>query len=100
MVGAAAKEKDKRIHFTFLWHMCTSELPLYKVSFLDFPGGAMGRNLPANSGDTGLIPSLDDPICGRATKTCVPQILSPRNLEPVLRKRSHRNEKPMYGREE
>ena len=65
----------------------------------------MGRNLPANSGDTGLIlslgiPSLDDPICGRATKTCVPQILSPRDLEPVLCKRSHRNEKLMYGKEE
>ena len=51
----------------------------------------MGRNLPASAGDTGLIPSLgipslDDPICGRATKTCASQILSPCNLEPVLHK--------------
>ena len=65
----------------------------------------MGRNLPASAGDTGLIPSLgipslDDPIYSRVTETCAPQILSPRNLEPVLRKRSHHNEKPMYSKEE
>ena len=65
----------------------------------------MGRNLPASAGDTGLIPSLgipslDDPICGRATKTCASQILSPCNLEPVLHKGSHRNKKPAYRKQE
>ena len=32
-----------------------------------FPGGAVVENLPANAGDTGLNPGLEDPTCRRAT---------------------------------
>ena len=35
---------------------------------LDFPIGAMDKNLPANAGDTGSILGLEDSICCRATK--------------------------------
>ena len=34
----------------------------------DFPGGAVVKNPPANAGDTGSSPSLEDPTCRRATK--------------------------------
>ena len=34
---------------------------------LDFPGGAV-VNPPANAGDTGSSPGLEDPTCRRATK--------------------------------
>ena len=34
----------------------------------DFPGGTVVENLPANAGDTGLIPGLEDPTCHGATK--------------------------------
>ena len=27
-----------------------------------FPGGLVGKNLPANAGDTGLIPGWEDPL--------------------------------------
>ena len=50
----------------------------------------------------------EDPTCRGATKpvrhnycACVPQLLKPARLEPVLRnKRSHCNEKPAYYNEE
>ena len=29
---------------------------------LGFPGGSVVKNLPANAGDTGLIPGLEDPL--------------------------------------
>ena len=34
----------------------------------DFPGGAVVKNLPANGGDSGLIPVWEDPTCHGATK--------------------------------
>ena len=37
----------------------------------DFPGGAVVKNLPANTGDTGSIPGPEgpeDPTCHGATK--------------------------------
>ena len=34
----------------------------------DFPGGAVVKNPPANAGDTGSIPDLEDPTCHGATK--------------------------------
>ena len=58
----------------------------------------MVKNLPANAGDTGLIPGLRrshilGSLCSRARE---PE-LSPSALEPVLHsKRSHRNEKQMH----
>ena len=30
-----------------------------KYRFLDFPGGTVGQNPPANTGDTGSIPGLE-----------------------------------------
>ena len=29
---------------------------------MDFPGGSVVKNLPANSGDVGLIPGEEDPL--------------------------------------
>ena len=42
-----------------------------KKTQLDVPGGPMVRNLPANAGDTGLIPGPLSP-CITATEACVP----------------------------
>ena len=61
----------------------------------------------------------EDPTCRGATKpmrhnywacalepvshnywACVPQLLKPARLEPMLHKRSHRNEKPAHRNEE
>ena len=42
---------------------------------LDFPGGAVDRNLPANAGVTGFIPGLI--LWPQATKVGGPQLLSP-----------------------
>ena len=79
---------------------------------MDFSGGAVVGNLPANAGDMGLI--LD---AGRShmpqsnkfrapqllilrSRACEPQLLKPVFLEPVLHnRRSHRNEKPVQGSE-
>ena len=45
------------------WFMCiisnhhsNSEIGTINIYHRDFPGGAMVKNLPANAGDTGLIP--------------------------------------------
>ena len=35
---------------------------------MDFPGGAVIKNLPANAGDTGSSPGLEDPTHHGATK--------------------------------
>ena len=42
-----------------------SHLKLY--SFQDFSGGPVVKSLPANAGDTGLIPGLRKSTCLRAT---------------------------------
>ena len=51
---------------------------MLKTTLLDFPGGPVIKNLPANAGDMGSIPvrSLmqEDPMCCRAAKL-VPQLL-------------------------
>ena len=39
-----------RNHFNCKW---------FKLTLQDFSGGTLGRNLPANAGDTGLIPGLE-----------------------------------------
>ena len=77
---------------------------------MDFPGGAVDRNLPANAGDTGLIP---DPgrshvpwnnwahtaqLLSPSSRACQPQLLKSVHLEPVLHSKGghgrekHRNE--------
>ena len=42
--------KKKKICFTVNW--------IYVVKYIGFPGDSMVRNLPASSGDEGLIPEL------------------------------------------
>ena len=37
-------------------------------AYWDFPGGAVVKNLPASSGDTGSIPGPEDPTCCGATE--------------------------------
>ena len=91
-----------------LRHLC------FKKTWLDFLGGTVDGNLPANAWTQSLVHS--NSTCCRATKARVPQILTlcsraresqllslsgtllkPACLEPVLcNKRSHHNEKPMH----
>ena len=78
----------------------------------DFPGGTVVKNPPANAEDTGSIPGPGRSHMPRATKPmhhnhwdCFrarePQLLKPLGLEPGLcNKRSHRNEKPTYHKED
>ena len=68
---------------------------------MDFPGGPLVKNLPANSGDTGSIlgPSLvwKESTHHRATGPVHRNYWSVQALEPMLlNKRSHRSEKPMH----
>ena len=56
----------------------------------NFPGGTVDRNLPANAGDTGLIPSLERFHMPQSNLACVPQLLrlraataEPTRLEPL-----------------
>ena len=65
---------------------------------MDFPGGTVDRNLPANAGDT--VPFLHAveqlPACCNYP-ACVMQLLMPVCLETVLRnKRSHCKVKPAH----
>ena len=54
----------------------------------------MDKNLPANAGDTGLIPALGRFHMLQKTKDHAPQLLKPMSLESVLHnERSHCNEK-------
>ena len=95
-------------------------LKCIKRKMLDFPGGAVVKNPPANAGARvqALVP--EDPTCHGATKPMcysywdcalepashnywarVPQLLKPVRLEPMLcNKRSHRNEKLAHRNEE
>ena len=67
----------------------------------DFPGGTEVKNPPANAGDTGSSPGQGRSHMPRSNEACVPQLLKPARLEPVLRnKRSHRDEKPAHYNEE
>ena len=84
---------------------------------LDFPGGTVDKNLPANIGDMGLLCGLGRLTSLRATKpihhnywACVIQPEAP-TIEPacyihwslcapeavLCNKRSHHNEKPAHG---
>lgn len=62
-----------------------------------FPGGSGVKNPPANAGDAGLIPDLEDPTrCGITNPVCG-NYWSPHALEPVLHnKRAHHSEKPEH----
>ena len=91
----------------------SSTLGTKNLELLDFPGGTVDKNLPANTGDTGLIPGPGRShvpqrnqahapqrmsLCSRARK---PQPLKSEHLEPVLGdKRSHFNENHSHGNKE
>ena len=77
------------------------------MEFGSFPGGQEVKNLPANVGDTGLIPGLGRFYMPWGNQACVPLLLSsractshllkPMCLEPMLgNRRSHRNEEPAH----
>ena len=53
------------LFFTRIKNKSNSNL---KSSGLDFPCGAMDNNLPAEAGDIGLIPGLEDATYLEATK--------------------------------
>ena len=38
------------------------------MMLLDFPGGPVAENLPANAGEAGSTPVWEDPTCCGATK--------------------------------
>ena len=68
---------------------------------VDFPGGPVNKNPPANAGDTDSIPGPRRSHMPRSNQACTLKLLKPVHLEPVLqRKRSHHNEKPTYHKEE
>ena len=46
---------------------------------MDFPGGTVGENPPANAGDTGSVPAPGRFLRPRDGWACVPQRLSPRD---------------------
>ena len=73
------------------------------------PGGWVVKNLPANAGDTSLIPDPGGSHVPQSNWACAPQLLSPCSragscnswslwaLEPVLcNKRNHGSEKPTH----
>ena len=61
---------------------------------LDFPCDLVEKNPSANAGT--LVQSL--PVhMPWSNEVSEPQLLSPSALEPVLRKRSHCNEKPQFS---
>ena len=52
---------------------------------MDFPGGAVDKNPPTDSGDEGLILVWEDSTCPRATSEPVLQRLRATNSDPVCR---------------
>ena len=58
-------------------------MTLIRIYHLGFPGGSVVKNLPANTGDTGLIPGRGRSHMLQSKKVCAPQSLKPAHLEPV-----------------
>jgi len=56
--GGAKKDET----YTQLWHLRSSKFRTLILNIqtgrLGFPAGSVGKNLPANARDTGLIPDL------------------------------------------
>ena len=62
---------------------------------LDFPGGTVVKNPPANGGDTGSIPGPGRFHMLWGNWACEPELPKPVHLQPtLLNKRSHCSEKP------
>ena len=65
------------------------------IKYQDFHGGAVDGSLPANPGDTGLIPGPENFHMLLSNWAFVPQLLNLTHAKPVLHiKRSQLNEKP------
>ena len=66
-----------------------------RIKYQDFPGGTVDGILPANPGDTGLIPGPGKFHMPLSNWACVPQLVKLTHVKPVLHiKRSQLNEKP------
>ena len=61
-----------------------------KISLLDFAGGPVVKNLPANTGDVGSVSAL-----GRFHLPWNNSILAPQLLTPVLKSHTPQQEKPL-----
>ena len=70
--------------FSFMRHLAQ---PYLKHGDLDFPGGTVVKNLPANAGDTGSSPGPGRSHMLQSNKARVPQLLS-------LRCRAHEPQLP------
>ena len=77
---------------------------IYLKHVQGFSGGAVVKNLPANAGDTGLIPGPEDPTCCEATKSVQHSywdcVLEPENHNYLanllqLEKAKHSNQDPV-----
>ena len=92
----------------------------FKDCLWGLPSGSALKNLPANAGDTGLIPDPGSPMCRGATKSLChkswaspldagshnywaheQQLRKPTHPKPTFcNKNRHRSEKPMHHNEE
>ena len=67
----------------------------------DFPGGSAVKNLPANAGDTGLIPGPGRSHIHQGSQARALQPLTPVWLETALHNtRNHSDEKPEHCHED
>ena len=78
-----------------------AKTPEIKEGPVDFPGGPVDKNPPANAGDTDSIPGLRRSHLLWNNQAWALKLVKPVYLQPVLRsKRSHHKEKPTYHKEE
>ena len=54
-----------------------NKINILKNINMDFPGGSVVKNLPANAGDTGSIPGPGRSHMPRSNKASEPQLLKP-----------------------
>ena len=72
-----------------------------KTHLQDSAGGAVGKNLPANTGNPSSIPGLGRFHMPQSNEASKLQLLEPLCLEPKLcRRRSHCDEKPEHRSKE
>ena len=104
-----------KLHFVFKWDVfifIAVRSFSIRTYHRDFPGSPVVKNPPSNAGDMSSSPVLEISHMPRSNSARVPeplrlrsrahepQLLKPSHLEPVLHKRSHRNEKPAHLNEE
>ena len=54
--------------FKYIFLNIQKSFTIKNDNYLDFPGGPVVKNLPANAGDMGSIPGLEDSKCSETTK--------------------------------